>query len=105
LSLLEEIHQARGDRAGANQTQDQQSLLVFGVNNEIEEKARRFVQERDLTFPNLSDTENNLARAYGVESIPTTVVIGKDGKVAFYAVGPQTLGQLRQALAEAGGSP
>jgi hypothetical protein len=46
-----------------------------------------------------------LARAYDVGSIPTTVIIGKDGKVAFYAVGPQTLAQLRQALAEAGGLP
>jgi peroxiredoxin len=100
LPLLEELHRAR-----ANQTQAQESLLVLGVNNETEEKARRFVQERDLTFPNLADAENTLARAYSVESIPTTVVIGKDGKVAFYAVGPQTLEQLRQVLAEAGGLP
>jgi peroxiredoxin/outer membrane lipoprotein-sorting protein len=105
LPLLEELHRARGNRARANQKQAQESLLVLGVNNESEEKARRFVQERDLTFPNLADAENTLARAYNVESIPTTVVIGKDGKVAFYAVGPQTLEQLRQVLAEAGGLP
>jgi peroxiredoxin len=110
LPLLEEIHRARANQTRANQTranqtQAQESLLVLGVNNETEEKARRFVQERDLTFPNLADAENTLARAYSVESIPTTVVIGKDGKVAFYAVGPQTLEQLRQVLAEAGGLP
>jgi peroxiredoxin/outer membrane lipoprotein-sorting protein len=105
LPLLEELHRSRGNRARAEQTQAQESLLVLGVNNETEEKARRFVQERDLTFPNLADAENTLARAYSVESIPTTVVIGKDGKVAFYAVGPQTLEQLRQVLAEAGGLP
>ena len=105
LPLLEELHRARGNRARAEQTHAQESLLVLGVNNETEEKARRFVQERDLTFPNLADAENTLARAYSVESIPTTVVIGKDGKVAFYAVGPQTLEQLRQVLAEAGGLP
>lgn len=105
LPLLEELHRARGNRARAEQTPAQESLLVLGVNNETEDKARRFVQERDLTFPNLADAENTLARAYSVESIPTTVVIGKDGKVAFYAVGPQTLEQLRQVLAEAGGLP
>jgi peroxiredoxin/outer membrane lipoprotein-sorting protein len=105
LPLLEEIHRARGNQTRANQTQAEEALLVLGVNNESGEKARRFVQEHDLTFPNLADAEDVLARAYNVESIPTTVVIGKDGKVAFYAAGPQTLGQLRQALAEAGGLP
>jgi peroxiredoxin/outer membrane lipoprotein-sorting protein len=105
LPLLEQLHRARANQTRTNQTQAQEALLVLGVNNETEEKARRFVEEHDLTFPNLADAENMLARAYHVESIPTTVVIGRDGKVAFYATGPQTQEQLRLALAEAGGSP
>jgi peroxiredoxin/outer membrane lipoprotein-sorting protein len=100
LPLLEQLHQARG-----NQTRGQESLLVLGVNSEAAEEARKFAEEHSLTFASLADPENTLAHAYNVTSIPTTVVIGKNGKVAFYAVGAQTREQLRQALAGANGFP
>lgn len=64
-----------------------ESFLLLGI--DAEEKGDRveaFLDELKLDFPAGID-EGPIRRQYGVESFPTTVVIGVDGKVQFYETG------------------
>jgi thiol-disulfide isomerase/thioredoxin len=57
-------------------------LVVIGVNTSDEDGlAERFVRKKGLSFPNVYDENNTIARQYGVSSLPTLVVVSKTGKV------------------------
>jgi peroxiredoxin len=57
-------------------------LVVFAV-NAMEEKAevQQFVQQQKLSLPVVLDADGKVAQSYGVDGYPTTVIIGRDGKV------------------------
>jgi len=79
-----------------------QGLVVLGVNDEPSQRANAFVEDRGFTFPTLADAEGELFRAYEVRTIPTAVIIGRDGKVSSYLVGSHSAEELRAAIREAG---
>ena len=92
LLRVEALHQELSD----------QGLVVLGVTDEPREKARRFVTERGFTFPTLSDEEGVLFRGYEVRTIPTAVIVGRDGRVSSYLVGSHSGDDLREAVLGAG---
>jgi peroxiredoxin len=64
-----------------------ESFLLLGIDaEEKEDRVEAFLDELKLDFPSGVD-EGPLRKQYGVESFPTTVVIGVDGKVQFYETG------------------
>jgi thiol-disulfide isomerase/thioredoxin len=57
-------------------------LAVVGVNTSDEDGlAERFVRKKGLRFPIVYDEENKIAKAYGVSSLPTLIVVSKAGKI------------------------
>jgi thioredoxin-like negative regulator of GroEL len=42
-----------------------------------------------LTFPVLMDDTRDISAAFGVRGLPTTVLIGRDGRIVARAVGPR----------------
>ncbi|MDQ6961803.1 MAG: TlpA disulfide reductase family protein [Mariprofundaceae bacterium] len=48
---------------------------------------QKFVQDHDLTFQILHDSEGEVARQYGVHRYPETFVIDREGKVRLFKVG------------------
>jgi peroxiredoxin len=50
---------------------------------------RPFVTERGLTFPVALDPRLEVANAYGVRALPTTVLIDRQGTVRALALGPR----------------
>jgi peroxiredoxin Q/BCP len=58
---------------------------VLGISLDSQERNRKFAQETGATFPLLSDTEKEVAKAYGVLSFTrlfanrVTFVIDRDG--------------------------
>ena len=89
-----------------------QSFVLLGI--DAEEKGDRvdaFLDELKVDFP--AGVDNGpIRKNYGVESFPTTVVIGVDGKVQFYETGAlvnaevafDNLLRQNQQLIEAGGT-
>jgi cytochrome c biogenesis protein CcmG/thiol:disulfide interchange protein DsbE len=47
-----------------------------------------FVKEYKLTFPVAVDPEQKIKQRYGITGLPTTFIIGKDGKVVEKRLGP-----------------
>jgi cytochrome c biogenesis protein CcmG/thiol:disulfide interchange protein DsbE len=64
--------------------------------------ARSFVRKYHWSFPNLRDGEGSVGYAYGLTGLPTTFVIGADGRIQQTLRGPQTEQTLGHALGEAG---
>lgn len=61
---------------------------VMAVNfREGEGTIRRFLERQPLTLPVLRDGDGAAARAWQVRVFPSTVLIGRDGRPAFTAIG------------------
>ena len=66
----------------------EKGVLIWGLNaGEAQPKVEAFMKKNNYTFAVPMDAKSTSLKAYGIEGIPTQVVIGKDGKVAYVAVG------------------
>jgi len=58
-----------------------QGLTVLGVNvREEPQRLQRYAREAGLTYPLVMDPEGEIAQAYGVIGLPTTFLVGRDGR-------------------------
>ena len=65
-------------------------LAVIGIDvRENRDAARRYAKELGLTFPLVLDPDGTINAAYGVIGLPTTIVVGRDGRAVGLAVGPR----------------
>ena len=65
-------------------------LAVIGVNaRENKEPVRRYATELGLTFPLVLDPDGKINALYGVIGLPTTFVVGRDGRAIALAIGPR----------------
>jgi len=80
MPVLERLHREFSSRG----------LIIIGVNaREKEEPARRYARELGLTIPLVLDRDGKINALYGVVGLPTTFVIGRDGRAVGLAVGPR----------------
>lgn len=65
-------------------------LAIIGVNaRENKDVVRRYATELGLTFPLVLDPDGKINALYGVVGLPTTFVVGRDGRAIAFAVGPR----------------
>src|SRR5712691_4156392 len=65
-------------------------LAIIGVNaRENKEAVRRYAKELGLTFPLVFDPDGKINALYGVIGLPTTFVVGRDGRAIAFAIGPR----------------
>jgi thiol-disulfide isomerase/thioredoxin len=65
-------------------------LAIIGVNaRENKEVVGRYAKELGLTFPLVFDPDGRINALYGVIGLPTTFVVGRDGRAAALAIGPR----------------
>ena len=68
-------------------------LAVIGVNaRETSQTVRRYAKELDLTFPLVLDPRGAINTLYGVVGLPTTFLVGRDGRAIAFGVGPREWG-------------
>ena len=71
-----------------------QGVTFVGIAyKDTEDKARAFLDEFGLTYPNALDPGNRVARAYRIQGVPETFFI-KDGEIADLYIGTLTEDQL-----------
>ena len=71
--------------------------LVGVDTNDTRTDALAFIRRYHSRFPNLSDPEGTLSRAYHAPGLPTTIVVDAHGRVAELLAGPQTIRSLTLA--------
>jgi len=63
-------------------------LQLYAINlQEDKAKVTEFLKSKSLTLPVLLDTDGAVGNQYSVQSIPFTLVVGKDGVVKEVMVG------------------
>lgn len=83
MPVLERLHREFG----------RQGLAVVGINaREDAAKVRRYATQLRLTFPLVLDVEGRINAQYGVIGLPTTFVIGRNGRAVAFAVGAREWG-------------
>jgi cytochrome c biogenesis protein CcmG/thiol:disulfide interchange protein DsbE len=71
-----------------------QGVTFIGIAyKDTEGKARAFLDEFGITYPNALDSGNRVARSYRVQGVPETFFI-KDGEITSLYIGPLTEDQL-----------
>jgi len=102
MPMLERLHREFAARC----------LAVVGINAREEREAiRRYAKDLDLTFALVLDPDGKINAAYGVVGLPTTFVVGRDGRAVALAVGPREWGSaparaiIEALLAESGPRP
>lgn len=64
-------------------------LVVIGIDaDESPERVEKFVSRYAVTFPVGIDRGEEIGDSYGVRSLPTTVLIGAEGTIEFFHMGP-----------------
>jgi peroxiredoxin len=71
LPNVEALHRRYADRG----------LVVLGVNDEPPSTAAEAATELGLTFATLPDEDDAIGDLFGVDGIPRTVIVGRDGRI------------------------
>jgi cytochrome c biogenesis protein CcmG/thiol:disulfide interchange protein DsbE len=93
MAVFERLHRELSPRG----------FVVLGVNaREETEAVRRYARALDLTFPLVLDASGKINTLYGVIGIPTSFLVGRDGRAVAFGVGPREWGSAAaRALIEA----
>jgi peroxiredoxin len=73
-------------------------LEVWGVTDDSEEKAQKFLTDNHRALPTLIDQRRSVFKTYEIEGIPVLVLIDRDGKVAKFWDGMQYEKDIRSAF-------
>lgn len=85
----------------ARRDQDK-GLVVVGINTSDEPgNGAAFARKKGLSYPIVFDEANQVASEYGVESLPTLVVINKQGDVVAVRSGAEDSAELDRLVAKA----
>jgi cytochrome c biogenesis protein CcmG, thiol:disulfide interchange protein DsbE len=77
-------------------------VMLIGVNtDDTPERARQFAKMHELPYPTVLD-EGGAANAYGAKSLPTLIVIDRQGRVSSASVGLMSEAEVNAAIEEAG---
>jgi thiol-disulfide isomerase/thioredoxin len=86
---------------------DPKLFAVVTMTTDVQEEGiRQFLAQLRVTLPVLFDEQQDVSRAFMVRGLPTTVLIGADGRLLARAVGPRewdsaaAIAVMRQALKE-----
>ncbi len=79
-----------------------QGLIVLGVNvDEPPEVARSYAAKKGLSYPIVLDEAREASALYGVDKLPSLVVIDKEGRVLAYLTGIVDEASLDEVIAAA----
>jgi peroxiredoxin len=84
----------------------ERGVVFLGVDyHDLASDARRFVRAHALTFTMLEDGSGKVTSSYGINQVPETYVLNRQGRVVAHLAGPITdpgfAGKFRSALAKA----
>jgi len=58
-----------------------EGLVVLGINDEPLERAREFLDNIGMTFPNVHTSDGRVFRQYGIDALPTSLIVDRFGRV------------------------
>lgn len=89
--------------AGIDALREDFNVVTIALQSGNAAEINAYLREHDLGFAAIADPYGEIASAWGVQGVPTTFVIGEDGRIAFAGVGYTAGLGLRARLWAAGG--
>jgi peroxiredoxin len=74
----------------------------MAISNESVSDIESFIRETGYTFPVYRDAKSEAMQSYNVQSIPTIVIVDKEGRIAACMVGVRPESEVIAALERAG---
>jgi peroxiredoxin len=92
MPLIEEVYQGWAGKPP--------SVVILAIDvKESLSKVRSFMEDYNLSFPALLDSDGSVAEKYGVRAIPTSFFIDKDGIVQDVKIGSfQSVAEIEDSL-------
>jgi thiol-disulfide isomerase/thioredoxin len=85
-------------------TQDPSRVVFLGINwKEGSDAAQAFFTEIGATYPVLLDSDGSVYSRYGVDALPQTFIVDRDGRLVSSRTGIASRDQLEQELRAGGG--
>ncbi|VAW81524.1 Membrane protein, suppressor for copper-sensitivity ScsD [hydrothermal vent metagenome] len=81
------------------------AVLTVSIDDMSAEKLVEWMVKQGVSYPVIPDPSSVLSRRYGINGVPTSIIIGADNQVRFIEVGYTTEIGLRLRLWWAGRSP
>jgi len=79
--------------------ENRDNLVFYTINlGESGQKASKFISDNNYSLPVLLDLNNNVAKQFRIQYIPTTIVIDRNGVIQFRASGAVTKVQLEEIV-------
>jgi peroxiredoxin len=79
MPAMERLHQRYKDRGLV--------VLALSQDQASSQEVRAFVDDLELTFPVWHDRDGLVGRQYSIRGVPTSYLIGRDGRIAYRALG------------------
>lgn len=79
---------------------NKKDVVILGVNSEKPKDVKKFLNEKNYTFPTVIDENSEVMRKYFIQAFPTSFVIDKEGNVYGYVMGGLTGEQIKQVIEE-----
>jgi cytochrome c biogenesis protein CcmG/thiol:disulfide interchange protein DsbE len=77
-------------------------VVFVGLNmQDLSDDARDFLREFDVSYPNVRDRGNEVARRWGVSGLPETFFLSEEGEVVGHVVGALSERELTAGVAAA----
>ena len=80
----------RMENGSIDELADDIPLVTVAMQSGDRETVSGFLEENGLDFPTVVDEQGELARAFGVQGVPASFVIGPEGEIRFTTVGYTT---------------
>ncbi len=78
-----------------------QGIEVIAINvGEPEFSVKKFIETYDLSFPVAIDKGNQLLNTYGIDPLPTTLLINEDGEVVEIITGEMSKKMVREYMVQ-----
>ncbi|MGF2616917.1 thiol-disulfide oxidoreductase ResA [Rossellomorea vietnamensis] len=76
-----------------------EGVQILAVNvGESDFQVNKFIEEHDLTFPVVVDSEKDVQNIYGIKPLPTTLLVDEDGKIERIVTGEMTEADIEQHM-------
>ena len=88
----------RAEAGNIDALAETENVIAVAVNSGDDEALKAYLGEKGLTYPVINDEESAIASAFKISVFPTTIIVGKDGKVFWAESGYTTTWGLKFRL-------
>jgi thiol-disulfide isomerase/thioredoxin len=69
---------------------DNPNVITVAMQSGSTAEVQKFMHEQSVSFPVINDTDNLLAKIWGVQGVPASFIVDTDGKIRFVEIGYTT---------------